>query len=154
MKGAGKCPECDTNLRRAHFREQLFEDPYIEKETQIRKKILQTFNKKEDDFDTLREYNDYLEMVEEIIFNLANEIDVEETKRQIEEYKKANKESIERNRYKKSNDEFMLDDLLEKEEQRNVMRKKIHVEEELQLRYACWSYPPLFSLFLIKRRCI
>lgn len=40
IKGSGACPECGTALRRNNFRLQLFEDPYIEKEIDIRKKIL------------------------------------------------------------------------------------------------------------------
>lgn len=45
-------------------------------------------NAREEDFPTLNEYNDYLEMVEEIIFKLTNNIDVEATKKQVEQYKK------------------------------------------------------------------
>lgn len=49
-------------------------------------------NKKEDDFETLRDYNDYLEQVEEITWNLILKIDVEATEsrlRRWEEYQKA-----------------------------------------------------------------
>ena len=66
IKGSGACPECGTALRRNNFRLQLFEDPYIEKEIDIRKKILRDFNKKEEDFDNLNDYNDYLEKIETI----------------------------------------------------------------------------------------
>ncbi len=52
------------------------------------------FNKKEEDFGTLREYNDYLEMVEDIIFNLSNNVDVEETNSRIAKYKEKNREQI------------------------------------------------------------
>ena len=40
IKGSGTCPECGTSLRRNNFRLQLFEDAYVEKEVDIRKKIL------------------------------------------------------------------------------------------------------------------
>lgn len=40
VKGSGICPECGTALRKNNFRVQLFEDPFIEKEIEIRKKIL------------------------------------------------------------------------------------------------------------------
>ena len=62
---------------------QLFEDANIDKEVDIRRKILRDFNKQEEDFETLREFNDYLEMVEDIIFNLCNGIDVAETERKV-----------------------------------------------------------------------
>ncbi len=35
VKGSGSCPECQTALRRAAFRVQLFEDPSIDKEVRI-----------------------------------------------------------------------------------------------------------------------
>ena len=40
IKGSGTCPECGTSLRRNNFRLQLFEDAYVEKEVDIRKKVL------------------------------------------------------------------------------------------------------------------
>jgi CDK-activating kinase assembly factor MAT1 len=40
-------------------------------------------NKKEDDFETLRDYNDYLEQVEEMTWNLILNIDVEATERKL-----------------------------------------------------------------------
>jgi CDK-activating kinase assembly factor MAT1 len=49
-------------------------------------------NKKEDDFETLKDYNDYLEEVETITWNLILKIDVEPTEsrlRRWEEHQKA-----------------------------------------------------------------
>lgn len=49
-------------------------------------------NKKEDDFETLRDYNDYLEQVEEITWNLILKVDVEATEsrlRRWEDHQKA-----------------------------------------------------------------
>jgi CDK-activating kinase assembly factor MAT1 len=49
-------------------------------------------NKKEDDFETLKDYNDYLEQVEEITWNLILKIDVEASEsrlRRWEEHQKA-----------------------------------------------------------------
>lgn len=40
-------------------------------------------NKREDDFETLRDYNDYLEQVEDITWNLILKIDVEETEHRL-----------------------------------------------------------------------
>ncbi len=36
----GACPQCNVPLRRTNFRVQLFEDPTVEKEVDIRRKIL------------------------------------------------------------------------------------------------------------------
>lgn len=40
VRGAGNCHECDTPLRKSNFRVQLFEDPAVDKEVEIRKKVL------------------------------------------------------------------------------------------------------------------
>jgi hypothetical protein len=59
------------------------------------------FNKTEADFgDDLDAYKDYEEMVEDIIYNLVQEIDVPETKAKIEKYKKENSDLIARNQLK------------------------------------------------------
>lgn len=72
----------------------------VEKEIDIRKRVLKDYNKKEDDFATLREYNDYLEEIESIIYNLTNNIDIVNTNKRIELYKKDNKELIMKNKVK------------------------------------------------------
>lgn len=123
VKGSGSCPTCDLTLRRGNFRFQIFQDSFIEKEVDIRKKILKDFNKKEEDFDTLRDYNDYLEEVEKIIYNLANDIDIEATKRKVDVYKKDNADLISKNRNRKSKDEELIDDLLEEEKEVALFRK-------------------------------
>ena len=43
MRGSGTCPECKTPLRRNQFRVQLFEDSVIEKEIDIRKRIMKEY---------------------------------------------------------------------------------------------------------------
>ena len=91
-------------LRRNNFRHQLFEDSQIDKEVDIRKRILKDFNKKEEDFDQLSEWNDYLEMVEDIIFNLTNGVDILGTNKRIAEYKERNKDFITKNRFVHDNE--------------------------------------------------
>ncbi|GAB6032456.1 hypothetical protein CHUAL_011093 [Chamberlinius hualienensis] len=132
VKGSAACPEpsCGVSLRRANYRVQIFENPEVEKEVDIRRKILRDYNKREEDFQTLREFNDYLEEVEEIIFNLANDIDVEETKRKIEQYKKENKAITMRNKGKLSKEEEYLEEIIECEKQESdYWREKIQKEE-------------------------
>ena len=102
--GSGSCPECGVTLRRNNFRHQLFEDSQIDKEVDIRKRILKDFNKKEEDFDQLSEWNDYLEMVEDIIFNLTNGVDILGTNKRIAEYKERNKDFITKNRFVHDNE--------------------------------------------------
>lgn len=40
VRGSGYCVQCDTPLRKSNFRVQLFEDPTVDKEVEIRKKVL------------------------------------------------------------------------------------------------------------------
>lgn len=80
-----------------------FEDDraYLTKEAQTRRRYLRWFNKRRDDFKTDAEYDDYLEMVEDIIFNLVNNIDVEATKSRVEKYRRENADSIGQNHAKR-----------------------------------------------------
>lgn len=64
--GAAPCPVCHTTLTKSNFFKPTFSDLEVEKEVRIRRIVLQTFNKREEDFEDLRAYNDYLEEVEDI----------------------------------------------------------------------------------------
>ncbi|CAF4941433.1 unnamed protein product [Pieris macdunnoughi] len=123
LKGSGSCPDCNVPLRRSNFRVQLFEDSMVEKEIDIRKRILKDFNKKEEDFATIREYNDYLEDIESIIFNLVNNIDIINTNKKIDQYKKDNKELIMKNKAKIGREELELEEILEIEKQMEDLRR-------------------------------
>jgi len=124
VKGSGACPECNIPLRRTNFRLQLFEDASIDKEVDIRRRILKDFNKHEEDFETLREYNDYLEMVEDIIFNLTNNVDILETNKKIQTYKESNKEITKKNNSKLSREALEIDDILSLEQKHSDQVKK------------------------------
>ncbi|KAF5391905.1 hypothetical protein D9757_001743 [Collybiopsis confluens] len=90
--GPAPCPipNCKVVLRKLAFSPQTFEDLGVEKEVAVRRRIAKEFNKRAEDFDDLRSYNDYLEEVENIAFNLINGIDVEATETRIKAYKAAN----------------------------------------------------------------
>ncbi|CAA3030570.1 CDK-activating kinase assembly factor MAT1 [Olea europaea subsp. europaea] len=64
------------------------------KEIAIRKRIANIYNKREEDFASLREYNDYLEEVEDMIFNLIEGVDVPAIEAKIAEYQRENAEQI------------------------------------------------------------
>ncbi|RIA97217.1 CDK-activating kinase assembly factor MAT1-domain-containing protein [Glomus cerebriforme] len=64
--GAGPCPICQKILRKVSFIEPTFEDLRVEKEVKIRRMLSKQYNQRQEDFESLRSYNDYLEMVEEI----------------------------------------------------------------------------------------
>ncbi|CAF4617705.1 unnamed protein product, partial [Rotaria magnacalcarata] len=56
---------------------------------------------------------------------------VEETERKIAEYKEANKDIINKNRGKLTNDEIFIEHLIEQERTAEEMRRKVY-EQELQ----------------------
>lgn len=150
ISGSGPCPKCLIPLRRNGFKLQQFEDASIDVEVETRKRILQDFNKAEEDFDNLDDYNDYLVEIEDIIYNLIRNINVIETKERIEQYKKENKDIIMRNRMKLKREEQALDELIEEEKihtqykRDEVLRdeaeqrsKKLRVDAELIDSLAC-----------------
>ncbi|KAG5342211.1 hypothetical protein C0989_004523 [Termitomyces sp. Mn162] len=84
-------------LRKLAFMPQTFEDLSVEKEVAIRRRIAKEFNKRREDFSDLGTYNDYLEEVEDITFNLINDVDIAKTEARIQAYREENAALIELN---------------------------------------------------------
>ncbi|KAI6646761.1 hypothetical protein LOD99_12881 [Oopsacas minuta] len=134
------CPECGQPLKKSDYRERQFDDMYIERDVNIRKEIMRDFNKREEDFDTLEEYNDYLENVEEMIHKRVNNINILEISSEIEKYKKDNRDQIYRNRRKQeqeirdTQDKFdrdITDAEIRRDERRlEMIREKQRAKEE------------------------
>lgn len=95
--GPAPCPECGKTCRKNQFGVQTFQDLQVEREVDIRRRVGKWFNKREEDFEDLNRYNDYLEEVESITFNLINKVDEEETDKRISAYLSSNKASIQNN---------------------------------------------------------
>jgi len=74
------------------------------KEMTIRRRIASIFNKTQEHFPTLKDYNDYLEEVEDMTFNLIEGIDVEAIEAKIARYQKENAEQIFLSRAKRAED--------------------------------------------------
>ncbi|KAF8733065.1 hypothetical protein HU200_015426 [Digitaria exilis] len=74
------------------------------KEMTIRRRIARIFNKTQDHFPTLKDYNDYLEEVEDMTFNLIEGIDVEAIEAKIARYEEENAEQIFLSRAKRAED--------------------------------------------------
>lgn len=92
--GAAKCFQCPTPLKRGNFKKQLFQDSRVEKDIQVRRDIIRKFNKNQDAFPDLRSYNDYLEKLETIIYNLSNDIDLDETNQLLDELRRPMADTI------------------------------------------------------------
>ena len=106
--GSAPCPICRTILRRSHWVIPVFEDVLVEKECRIRKRLAKIFCRQQDDFESLRAYNDYLEEVEELVFNLVNDVDVQQMEAKLEAYRVANQEQIRKNLNRLDEEEELL----------------------------------------------
>ncbi|KAF3513522.1 hypothetical protein Bca4012_007913 [Brassica carinata] len=74
------------------------------KEIHIRRRISEIYNKREEDFPSLKDYNDYLEEVECMVFDLVDGINVEAIEEKIKKYSQENAEQIMINRARKAED--------------------------------------------------
>lgn len=129
IKESAQCYECNIVLKRAKFRVQMFEDPLVEKEIDIRRKVMRIYNKSEEDFETADEWNLYLEEIEEIVSNITNDINRLEMEKKIENYERMNKDEIRRNYTKKSKELEEIDKQIDADMMREMERKKWQEEE-------------------------
>lgn len=99
--GPVTCPHngCEKILRKNKFKTQIFEDVAVEKEVDIRQRVLSVMNKREDEFDTLSDFNAYLEKIEDSIFTLLNgrADEKDAINKEMEAYEKENKAAIQAN---------------------------------------------------------
>lgn len=132
--GSGPCPKCLIPLRRNGFKLQQFQDASVDVEVEIRKRVLLDFNKTEDDFENLNDYNDYLEEIEDIIYNLVKNINILETNERIQKYKRDNKDIIMKNRMKSKREEIALDELIEEEKMHTQYKRDEVLRDEAEQR--------------------
>lgn len=137
--GPAPCPfaSCGRTLRRNKFTDQRFEDIGVEKEVNIRAKVKKTYNRGEEHFKNLEEYNNYLEEIEDVVFNLRNNIDVEETERKLQEYERKHKEeirAIDQHRVEESRKQAALFKIQEerRQQKREFERQQEEAEKELE----------------------
>ena len=91
----------------------------MDKEVDVRRRINNELNLRQEDFPTLREFNDYLEQIETFIFNVVNGIDLEKTKREMEAVKEERKKQLQKSKHKKSSDQDLLARIVEEERLNN-----------------------------------
>lgn len=93
-------PYCGKTLRKKGFHKAFFADLKVEREVDIRKRVGGVFNRRQDEFETLMDWNNYLEEVESLVFDLVE--GSPDVRRQAEErlrkYKEGNERDIEENR--------------------------------------------------------
>jgi len=130
--GNAKCPSCQIELKKIDFQKQVFEDLNVDHEVRIRMKYKFLFCKREEDFPDLNAYNDYLEEMEDIVYKLTNNIDVNQTKEKIRKFELDNETLIANNRKKQRSEELQLMKLLAKDEEEKKHRLEQDKEEQLE----------------------
>lgn len=137
--GPSPCPypNCEKVLRRNKFKAQVFDDLIVEKECDIRRRVLSVYNKKENDFQTKEMYDKYLEEIEDIVYKLLNREEIEETEERLKQYSIENKQSIELNNVRKEQEyeKFIKLQKLERQykSERNRLNNEV-IEEEKKLK--------------------
>ena len=110
-----------------------FEDDrlLLQKDAQMRRRYLRWFNKTRSDFSSDKDHDDYLEMVEETIYKLVHDIDVEKTKALVEEYRRKNQDIIGVNQAKKMEEERLLAEHVAQQERERIERlNELRKEDE------------------------
>ncbi|EEH47033.1 CDK-activating kinase assembly factor MAT1 [Paracoccidioides brasiliensis Pb18] len=122
--GPAPCPlaGCHKTLRKNRFRKQTFEDIGVEREIDIRRRVMQILNRREDEFDNKLVYDNFLEQREDIIAHLVSGIDVAKTEAQLSQYAAANAKSILRNQ------------ALESQEPATFLQNQSFEQEQVRLR--------------------
>ena len=110
---------------------QTFEDIQVEREVDIRKRVAAVFNKREEEFESLRDWNDYLNDVEDITFNLVNNVDVEETTKRFEAYQKANEKEIMENASREEQERILFQQAQKTEREQARLRRDAARREEM-----------------------
>ncbi|KJE94046.1 hypothetical protein CAOG_004743 [Capsaspora owczarzaki ATCC 30864] len=91
------CLVCKRLVKRTELARQTFQDLGVDREVKIRRNVMKVFTKSESAFASLDEYNNYLEEIEDIVFNLASndDNDVREATERLNKYKQAHTAEIE-----------------------------------------------------------
>lgn len=90
---------CHKTLRKKNFHPPFFADLAVEREVDVRRRVGAVFNRRQEEFKTLRDWNNYLEQIEELVFDIVQGTDIERKKAEerlklyAEKYKEDIKES-------------------------------------------------------------
>ncbi|TGZ85399.1 CDK-activating kinase assembly factor [Ascodesmis nigricans] len=99
--GPANCPVagCHARLRHNRFRTQTFTDIAVEREVDARRRISKIFNKRAEEFKTPREWDDYLESIEDITFSLIQGTKEEKAaaEKKLNDYEEENRDEIRKN---------------------------------------------------------
>lgn len=85
-------------------------------------KVARVYNKIEEDFSSCAAYDDYLEEIENIVYNMTHDINRPEEESKLDTYEKHHKEEIKKNYLRKSAVDEELDRIIEEEKIQSLQR--------------------------------
>jgi CDK-activating kinase assembly factor MAT1 len=133
--GPASCPvpSCGKTLRKKGFHKAFFGDLKVEREVDIRKRVGEVFNRRQDEFETLLDWNDYLEKVENLVFDLVEGTVKEKAKaeQELAEYRASFREEIEGNK-KVGMEEADLERRREKAEKEAAKQRRLAALREME----------------------
>ncbi|KAI9371019.1 CDK-activating kinase assembly factor MAT1-domain-containing protein [Aspergillus egyptiacus] len=129
--GPANCPVagCHKTLRKNRFRRQTFEDINVEREVDIRRRVMTVLNRREEEFDSKLDWDNFLEQREEIIFNLVNGVDVAKTEADLQQYASENMRSIRANQALEAKEVSSFQERQNQEQELARMRRQAAKEE-------------------------
>lgn len=132
-----QCPICKTAVKRVNLTSRSLDHVQCEKDTSWRRRIINVYNKSEDDFSSLLEYNNYLEEVEDMIYAIVNEEPAaEEIKLKIKEYEQEHKAQIVIRQSQRADEERSIQDRIAFEQRQAEQSRLAVVEEEKHIAHA------------------
>ncbi|EGG18768.1 CDK-activating kinase assembly factor MAT1 [Cavenderia fasciculata] len=125
------CLGCNVQIRRQTFVSQRFDD-VNDKENNTRRRVLRVYNKRREDFNNLNEYNDYLEIVEDLIFEFMRGGEHQALAEQkLKDYNKQNQQSIIINKKKKEEEDAKIASLIEEEQREAIEKRNFYKKQDL-----------------------
>lgn len=88
------CPACGIVIKRNTISEKTLDEIEASEDLKVRKRINNIYNKVESDFESLRDFNDYQEMKEDIIYDIVHDINKAAVEAQIERYQRKHANEI------------------------------------------------------------
>ncbi|ETV86178.1 hypothetical protein, variant 1 [Aphanomyces astaci] len=125
-------PGCGKLVKKSQLQDKTKEEQDFNKDVTIRKKVLKTYNKTGEDFNSLDEYNAYLEAVEDLIFDLLSEDDAvkDAANAKWKQYKQENTLLINANEAKKAEEERRILHVIEEQRRVTDDRRRVQQQED------------------------
>jgi len=127
--GPATCPECGILLHKEGFRQQFLEDPNVERELQIRKDVLKIYNRHEEDFPSVNEYNDYLEKIEVLVKDLVNMPNILEANKKLAAIRRQPQDIPDKNKRRLSRNDKELQEIVDMEAKQSK-RRRLQIKED------------------------